>query len=61
MCNTSHADGILAGKPSNTFYMAFQKVLHGFVKNGGKPSKIKINRKIFGFTEINIYLCTKRI
>ena len=46
-------------KPSNTFYMAFQKVLHGFVKNGGKPSKIKINRKIFGFTEINIYLCTK--
>ena len=32
-------------KPSNTFYMAFKKLLHGFVKNGGKPSKIKINQK----------------
>ncbi len=52
-------DGKIAGKPSNTFWIAFQKVLHGFVKNGGKPSKIKINRKIFGFTEVISYLCTK--
>ncbi len=29
------ADAFLAGKPSNTFYMAIKKVLDGFVKNGG--------------------------
>ena len=36
-----------------------EKVLEGFVKSGAKPSKIKINRKLFGFTEIIVYLCTK--
>jgi len=35
MCNTSHADGILATKPSNTFSMAFKKMLEGLVKNRG--------------------------
>ena len=39
--------------------MAFKNVLEGFVKNGGKLLKNKINRKKFGFTEIIIYLCTK--
>ena len=34
-------------------------MLEGFVKNGGKPSGIKINRKIFGFAEIIVYLCIK--
>ena len=34
MCNKTYADGILAAKPSNTFYMAFEIVLEGFVKNG---------------------------
>ena len=33
--NLVHADGILAGKPSNTFLKAIEKVLDGFVKNGG--------------------------
>jgi hypothetical protein len=27
-------DGFLAGRPSNTFPMAFKKVLEGFVKKG---------------------------
>ena len=30
----THAHVFLATKPSNTFYMAFKKVLEGFVKNG---------------------------
>ncbi len=30
-----HADGFLAGKPSNTFLEAMEKVLEGLVKNGG--------------------------
>ena len=34
-------------------------MLEGFVKNGGKPSGIKINRKIFGITEMFSYLCIK--
>jgi len=54
-------DAFFATKPSNTFSEAFEKVLEGFVKSGAKPSKIKINRKIFGFTVIIVYLCTKHI
>ena len=30
-----NADAFLAGKPSNTFLKAIEKVLDGFVKNGG--------------------------
>lgn len=57
--SSSHACGFLAGRPSNTFYMAFEIVLEGFVKNGGKQPKIKINRNKFAKTEIISYFCTK--
>ena len=30
-----HGCGIFAGRPSNTCYMAFKKVLEGLVKKGG--------------------------
>jgi mRNA interferase HigB len=53
------ADVFLATKPFNTFWKASKIVLRSHVKNGGKPPKIKINRKIFGKTEIFSYLCTK--
>ena len=31
MCNTNHADRIIATKPRNTFWKAIKKVLEGFV------------------------------
>ena len=56
---SSQADGILATKPSNTFWKAIEKVLDGLLTNVRKHSKIKINRKKFGLTETISYLCTK--
>lgn len=35
MCNRQY-DGLFATKPSDTFWKANEKVLDGFVKNGGK-------------------------
>lgn len=60
---SSHADVFLAGKPSNTFSMAFEKVLEGLVKNGVFASKRQTFEKII-FTkfvnfEILAYLCTR--
>ena len=35
ICKKEHYYGFLAGKPSNTFLEAMEKVLEGLVKNGG--------------------------